>query len=181
MMRHVFRYFVALALIAAPAALDGQQGSPEPRRSEEQDGARRDDGKKGHHGRSPVGMLLKDRTEIGLTAEQVARLKAIDARLEEQNRPHVRRLVEIRRALPDELKGSPERMSPERRAAFHERMKAARPLFERINENNRAAMREVGDVLTQDQKTLLREKLRRKWGTGSDGRRRSDEDRDRAR
>jgi len=163
-MRNIFKYIcLALVLAAAPARLMAQEGRSQ--------GAP----KWGHHGKGPVEMLLRERAELNLTDAQVVRLKEIDARMVERNRPYVQQLTAMRRALPAELRGSPREMTEEQRAAFREKMKAAKPLFERIHENNHAAMREVGEVLNAEQKARVREMLRKKGDSRERGRDKPDQ------
>lgn len=133
-----------LALLAAPEALSAQRSS-EDSRSE-------------RHG--PVEMLLRRRERIGLSDEQVARLEEIGRRMEERNRPLVARLLEMRRRLRADFPRDRDDMDEAQRKAYRRRVKAARPLLREIRENNREAMREVGDLLTPDQKDLVRRMLR---------------------
>lgn len=153
--------FFGLGLAALPAQLSAQGESPRPPRSER-------GSPEMHAHRSPVEMLLRRRAELELSDDQVARLQAIDQRMEERNRPHVQKLVAMRRALPAELRGSHREMTDAQKAEFRERMKEARPLMEQIHESNRSAMREVGEVLTADQKSRVRTILHSKWGTRKD-------------
>lgn len=124
-------------------------------------------------GRGPVQMLLRHRERLGLTDEQVVRLEALDRRMEERNGPAVARLLEMRRRIRADFPGRPRELEPARREEYRRRLEAARPLLREIRENNRAAMREVGEVLTPAQKKQVREILRRgRRHEGGDGERR---------
>lgn len=155
---------LVLALLAAPAALPAQQ-HPSPPRG---DGA-----KSAHEG--PVEMLLRRSERLGLSEAQVARLEEIGRRMEETNRPLVARLLEMRRGLRADFRHDPDEMDPAERAEYRRRLEAARPLMREIRENNRAAMREVGEVLTPPQKDEVRRMLRdrhdEKKGHGDERRR----------
>ncbi|HET8655596.1 MAG TPA: Spy/CpxP family protein refolding chaperone [Longimicrobiaceae bacterium] len=109
----------------------------------------------------PVQRLLRDRDRLGLTDDQVARLQEIDRAMEEQNRPFVAQLLELRRELKVQpwFPRPPEEMTAEQRAFAHEHFERARPLLQKIRENNRAAMTRVGQVLTGAQRAQLREML----------------------
>jgi|SRR5690606_317169 len=135
-----------LALASAPAEV-AAQGHREPGAAE--------------HSRSgPVEMLLRDRTRLELSAAQVERLEAIERRMEERNRPLVTRLVQMRRDIHSEFHGRDRELEPAEREEYQRRVERAKPLLREIRENNRAAMREVGEVLTSEQKERLREMLR---------------------
>jgi hypothetical protein len=154
--------WLALALMVAPAPLAAQQ-SPDTAPAAPHHWSR---------GHGPVEKLLRHRAELNLSAAQVARLEEINQRMEERNRPLVRQLVEMRREWGPEFRRSRREMTPEQREELHRRMKEARPLFERIHENNRAAMREVGEVLNEEQKVMVREMVRKaheKHGRGKRG------------
>jgi Spy/CpxP family protein refolding chaperone len=151
---------LALAVLGSAAPLAAQR-SPPPAEAREA------------AGRGPVQMLLRHRERLGLTADQVARLQAVDRRMEERNRPAVARLLEMRRQIRADFPGRPRELEPARREEYRRRLEAARPLLREIRENNRVAMREVGDVLTPAQKGQVREILRRgRRHEGGDGERR---------
>jgi len=118
----------------------------------------------------PFDLLLQARDELGLTADQVTRLQAIAARLDDTNRPLraelARRWGEVREQRRQELL----RMTPEERRAELRRIReqgpppvpeSMRPLVQRVRQNIGAAMREAGTVLTPAQKTRVREMVRR--------------------
>lgn len=141
--------WLALALMLAPAPLAAQQSQDTARAAP-------------HHwarGHGAVEKLLRHRAELNLSAAQVARLEEINERMEEHNRPLVRQLVEMRRHWGPEFRRSRREMTPEQRAELSRRMEAARPLMEKIHENNRAAMREVGELLNTEQKAAVRKML----------------------
>jgi hypothetical protein len=123
-----------------------------------------------------VEKLIRHRADLQLSTEQVARLQEIDARMRERNRPYVQKLLELRHGSHFDPHVRREEMTPQQRAEFDRRVAEVRPLLERIRENNRAAMKEVGSVLTPEQKTRLRDLLRnskdRHERADSDGERR---------
>lgn len=153
--------WLVLLLLLLPLPLSAQ-------RSGDDDGNRARD-------RGPVEMLLRQRSELGLSDEQVARLRVVEQRMEEKNAPLIAELVRIRRELHGERQRKEER-SDEQRREVRRRMAAARPLMKQIRENNRAAMREVGGILTAPQKARLRELLRERRDRHDD-----DDDRRRSR
>lgn len=101
----------------------------------------------------PVALLLRNRAELKLTAEQVTRLQEIDVQVELKNRPFVTQLVEMRRQLPRVPRGH--EPTPEQREAFRAQMRAAEPLMKSIDEHWKAAMRQVGQILTEEQKSKI--------------------------
>lgn len=107
----------------------------------------------------PVEVLLTNRTQLGLTAAQVARLEQIEREMEEANRAPVMRLIELRREgrAVRGPRGSREgELTDAQRQALGKLMEEARPLLAQIRVSNRAAMGKVGAVLTPEQKTQLR-------------------------
>lgn len=98
----------------------------------------------------PVGTLLDMRSELGLSADQIARLEAIDQRMDELNQPFVTRMSEIRRKI--RALGPRSNMTPEQREQFESHLEDARSVMRQIERNNRSAMHEVGRVLTKLQK-----------------------------
>ena len=172
-MYKALRYlWVVLALVLAPLPLVGQQqpGTPavDPRTRREifddMDG--------------PVQFLLRNRVVLSLTTDQVTRLQEIDRQMDERNRPYVMQLLQIRRQIPRRARES--EMTPQQLEAYRAQLRAAQPLLERIRANNHVAMKDVGSVLTDPQKTRLREILsaERNDDGGRDPRRRSDDRRD---
>ena len=101
----------------------------------------------------PVQFLLRNRAELRLTAEQVVKLQEIDRRMEERNHPYVAQLVQMRRQLTPPRRG--EEPTREQRQAFEAQLKAAEPLLKKIQENNVISMREVREVLSEDQKAKI--------------------------
>lgn len=137
-----------LSLLATPQALPAQRPSPP------------DAGEARESREGPVDLLLRGRERLRLNDEQVARLQEIRARMEERNRPLVARLLQMRREIRAEFRGSPRKLDRARREEYERRVEAARPLLREIRQNNRDAMREVGEVLTRGQKEQLRRMLR---------------------
>ena len=118
----------------------------------------------------PFDLLFQARYELGLTPDQVTRLQAIAARLDETNRPLraelARQWAEVREQRRAELL----RMTPAERRAELRRIRelgpppvpeSMRPLVQRVRQNIGAAMREAGNVLTPGQKQRVRAMVRR--------------------
>ncbi len=126
-----------LLLVGSAGVLSGQARSSEP---------------------GPVGTLLDLRETLALSSQQISRLEQIDAEMDEQNRPLVRQLAEIRRQI--RALGPRSERTDEQRARFEAFVDEARPLMRQIEENNRAAMKRVGRVLTKAQKAQVKELIR---------------------
>lgn len=126
-----------------------------------QTGRERDQHRRRGSDAGPVPELLRHRTELRLSDDQVRRLQEIDAKMEEQNRPYVAQLLQIRRDMQVRPGVRPEKMTEAERAEFQRHLEEARPLWNQIRKNNHAAMREVGGVLDEEQKALLRKLLRK--------------------
>ncbi|MBW3553703.1 MAG: Spy/CpxP family protein refolding chaperone [Gemmatimonadetes bacterium] len=153
-MRQTMIALAAAALLAGPVAAQGGQG---PRgRPATPAGA-------GVMDRNPVAVLLERRDELELTADQVARLEAVQARVERENAPRIERL---RAALGDR----PARdLTDEERVQLRERMRELQPVRTEIRETNRAAMEEVRGILTAEQRTKIRSASRGRGPAASRG------------
>jgi hypothetical protein len=149
-MHKAFGYILLLlGLALAPLPLAAQQGqtpgSPDQRSTRQRFFRPTDPG--------PVQFLLRNRAELRLTAEQVVKLQEIDRQMEEKNQPYVAQLVQMRRQLSSPRRG--QEPTPEQRQAFEAQMRAAEPLLKKIQENNVISMRQVGEVLSEDQKARI--------------------------
>jgi hypothetical protein len=155
-MKQRFQYMlVAIAmLIAVP--LPAQQ-SPQHPGSESGRQARSHEG--------PVQRLLVQRTALGLSADQVTRLEAIDRQMDETNRPLIQQLMQIRRQLPNRRGRE---FTAEQRQTYRPQLQAADSLLRKIEENNMIGMRQVGQILTPDQKARVRVLLDRDRRTDGD-------------
>jgi hypothetical protein len=139
---------LALGLLLAPAPLAGQAGgAPAP-----------DDRARGRHG--PVELLLQNQADLALTRDQVVRLEAIQRRMDQRNRPLVERMMTIRREIRQYTAAAPQGTDPQASPETQQRVEEARALMRQIRENNRAAMKEVGGVLTEEQKVRVRTLIR---------------------
>ncbi len=144
--RTVMGAFMALALVAAPAMAQGGPGRPGM-------GA----GMRGpaQMERNPVQVLLDHGQDLALTAEQVTKLTAIQARVEKENGP---RWEQMKKAFGDK---APADMTAEERQQARERMQALQPVRDQIRETDRTAMAEARALLTPDQVTKMRAFMRR--------------------
>lgn len=130
----------------------------------------------------PIERLIAQRERLKLTDDQVARLNAIQSKYAELNRPHVDALKAARSdtagrprpARPAERpKTAEERL--ERRQQMLDRQKAflaAHPEVSRAHtalaENATKAHEEVQAVLTEEQKTLLKQQMEHRRGERRD-------------
>lgn len=104
----------------------------------------------------PVERLLQHREALQLTMEQVEKLQEIDRRTEERNRPYVQRLVEKHREVKAMFEAQPDLTREQRHAVVKRSMEELRPHVEKIRESDHQAMREVREVLSSEQRSLLR-------------------------
>lgn len=156
--------FYGLALVAviaaAPVSLEAQ--TPRAPQGQEQAG-------RGQRP-APISRILEQRAALGLSAEQVSRLEAIQQRLQQQNAP----LIEQLRASGawQERGQNGERGQQRGPGARGERQipEELRPVMQQLRENNRTAMQQVQEVLTAEQRARLRELMqqhRRGEGRGA--------------
>lgn len=157
-------------LSAAPIALQAQEPAPHP------------GGHGQHHGpmqagrMDPFARLLEKRQELGLTAQQVSQIEAIRTRLQAQNQPLMEQMQAARRqaGLPeraaDARGGERPRLTEEQRTAMRQMRDRMAPLHEQVRTNTRAAMEQVHGLLTEQQRTQVRQWHREQRG-GARGRR----------
>lgn len=133
--------FALMMLIATSASVDGQRRNVKHEPDE-----------------GPVRALIEIRERLALTDDQVARLTALDADMNRRNEPYVSRLMEVRRSI--RALGPRRNFSAEQRAQYDVYISEAKPLMKQIRDNNHAAMREVGGILTDVQKRQIADILR---------------------
>jgi hypothetical protein len=112
-----------------------------------------------HDDPGPISTLLSLEAELGLTAVQVERLTSVDRRMDELNHPLVTRLNGIRKQIRT-LGDREERRSPANLETYEAYLAVARPLMREIERNNRTAMEEVGEILTDAQKDEIGRRIR---------------------
>jgi hypothetical protein len=125
---------------------------------------------------TPLELLMENRQALLLTEAQLTRLETIRASLTQRNEPLVARIVELRAQWQREQRAARAEGRQQGRRALRQappllggqvqptpRMEdirtSAQAVLEQIQENNRAAMQEVQQVLTRPQRARLRELL----------------------
>jgi periplasmic protein CpxP/Spy len=171
-MKRIRNIALALALVAAPQVLSAQDPAPAHPRGERAHGGRGQGARMG----DPFARLLEQRQQLGLSSQQVAQIEAIRSRLQAQNRPLVEQLQAARRqaGLPErgEARGGERpRLTEEQRQAMRQLRERTQPVAEQLRANNRTAMREVHGILTEQQRTQLRQLHQQHGGRGHGGRR----------
>jgi hypothetical protein len=131
------------AVAAAPAVLEAQR--PDARSLE----------RGPHMAAAPAVRALALRAELGLTADQVSRLEAIQQRAQAQNAP----LLEQLRASGFEAQRQP--MTPEQREAHRQKMQERR---QATTPEQRQQMRERMQAMTPEQRASHREQMRTERG-----------------
>jgi Spy/CpxP family protein refolding chaperone len=176
-MRRIMVSIIALSIAALPASLAAQK--PETQRRPAAAGA----GMGGNIGE----RIITQRDQLGLSVEQVAQIRRIQAQLEEQNRPlseQVRaEMASHRGQLTDEERAQMRTRHEQMRGQMRERMQQnrgdvgerqrgdgpfaggrgstlseeARAAMLQIRENTRQAAQQIHDTLTPEQEAKLRE------------------------
>lgn len=143
-MRTIHAVALAATLIsfagAVPAAAQQAPGRPAQPRAMMQ---------RGMMGPDAVSRLLERKDELALTADQVSKLEAIQARYREANAAPRATIESLR---PDSAERAARRQEAERR-----RSPEAREAMRTIAENNRKMQEEVRDVLTDEQRGKLQQ------------------------
>lgn len=202
---------VAAALAAMPAAAaTAQTPSPAPGQTAPEHGRRHDMQQRRMRGPMPgsVDMLLRHRTELKLSDDQIRRLEAIRSNYEAKNSPLLAQLRQAWAERPDSMRRgamSPERrgamrdslraMTPEQRNAMRDSMRQRREEFRKqhpevekamtqLRENRQAERKEALAVLTPEQKQSLEQRMKERrgeWRERRDAERRDSAHRDGAR
>ena len=133
------------------------QAAPAPDRA---DGRRQGFRVPGHRGGQPLARVLERRTELALTADQVARLEALAAELKGEHEALRSQVQAQRGERPDRLSREELRdLTDEQRSALREearaRREALRPMMEQARASRAAAMAEVREILTDEQEAKL--------------------------
>ncbi len=115
--------------------------------------------------RNPITAMLSHREALRLTDEQVTQLEAIEARLEEEARPLMEELDELRGDAPIRARdGSYLDMSESEREALRERVVEVRELAFEVRALNRAAGVQAHAVLEPGQRAVAYQFLMRRAG-----------------
>ena len=166
---------LAGALLAAPLALAAQTPDAPAHRGPHAGMMMR-----GGPGGGLAAMLQK-RAELNLTAEQVARLEAIERDLRARNEPlrqqiaaamperaeRPRMTEEQRRAMREQRRERSEarpRMTEEQRQQMRARMEQVRPVMQQMRANTRGAMEQARAVLTEEQRARLQQQMQERRG-----------------
>jgi hypothetical protein len=155
-----------LTVMAAPAL--AQAGQERERPDFERRGMR--GGGPAAQMRAPGAMLLEHRAELGLTAEQIRQIEAIQERVKAANAPRLEQLqagLGERGPVRDRTRRD---MTAEERQAFRDRMRAGaeqmRSVMQEVRETNRGAGDQIHALLTTEQKAAvldLRREARGEW------------------
>lgn len=146
-MRREILFLISLLILAIPGPLRAQAGAAGDSVFSVRNG--------------PIRTLLEHRAQMGLTEEQVTRLRAIQESVESRNRPLVQRFLEIRQRWERERPANFRVLPLARRRQIEQRFQngireESRGLGEQIQTNNRQAMLEVRALLTNPQRQRLR-------------------------
>lgn len=145
-------------------------------------------------GHSPIQRILQQRQQLGLTAEQVSRLEAIDRDLQARVAPLHQQLQAL---MPEDLKaaahgpsaqgerrqrpegaqrqgghrqgGDHPQLTAEQRQRMEQLHEQARPLMEQVHQHVQAAMEQVHTVLTPEQQQRARQGMQRHGGPQGHG------------
>jgi hypothetical protein len=141
-MHPFYRAAVGAVLLAVPAAVDAQ-AQPDQR--------------------GPGSFILQHRAELNLSAEQVARLEAIQQRVRSQNEPLLAQLraAGLARGEPGQIRAHIEGRTPEQRAAMRQRFENMTP---EQREQLRSERRQRLENMTPEQREQLRGERRQRPG-----------------
>lgn len=157
-MRQAWLWLCLTLVFALPSQVGAQHRHDEPR---------------GLNG--AVEKLLEHRAELGMTDAQLARVQEIKDTADVRKQPLWQRIMSVRRDLKARRKAEPDMPAAEKDSLLRRSGEEIERLLDEIRGIDHAAMRQVGDVLTDAQKEKIREMISR----GRRGRDRSDGNRER--
>jgi hypothetical protein len=155
---------LAAGLLAAPThALFAQSGAQPQQRAGQQ--ARPGRGALG--ARSPIAMVLARGADLKLSADQTAKLRAIDAELTRQNDPLRQQLQQLRPA------GAAGAAAAQRAQLTREQREQLQSVMKQMRKNDKSAMDRAQAVLTREQKAQVKQLAAQRGGAGRQGARRA--------
>lgn len=144
-MRQAWWWLGIVLLVALPADAEAQRGHGEPHR--------------GLNG--AVEKLIEHRQELGMTDAQLARVQEIKDTADARKQPLWQQIMAIRRELKERREAEPNMAEAEKQALLRRSGEQIENLLNQVRAIDHAAMREVGDVLTDAQKEKIREMVSR--------------------
>jgi hypothetical protein len=157
-MRQAWFWLVLMLVIALPTQADAQHRHGESR---------------GLNG--AVEKLIEHRVDLGMTEAQLARVQEIKDTADVRKQPLWQRIMSVRRDLKARSKAEPDMPAAEKDSLLRRSGEEIERLLDEIRAIDHAAMRQVGDVLTDPQKEEIREMISK----SRRGRDRSDRNRER--
>ena len=171
MLRGILPALALAGLTALTLPASGSAQTPQPER-----GRMGGPAGMGQPGEGHAARVLEMREQLGLTEAQVAQIRGIQARLEEQNAPLIAQVTaarekmrterqqmtaEQRQAMRERMQAERQQMTAEQRAQLRQRPGAGmpeelRPVMEQLRTNNQAAMEQIRAVLSAEQNEKLR-------------------------
>ena len=155
-MRRTWLWLGLILLLALPSTAEAQRGHGEPSR--------------GLNG--AVEKLLEHRAELGMTDTQLARVLQIKDSADVRKQPLWQEIMTVRRGVKARRRAEPQMSEADKDALLRRSGEQVERLLDQIRQIDHAAMREVGDVLSPQQKERIREMVSKSRG----GRDRPDDD-----
>jgi hypothetical protein len=107
-----------------------------------------------------VEKLYEHREQLAMSAEQLARVQQIKDGADARKQPLWQQIMAVRRDLKTRQKSEPEMPAAEKAALVERSGEEIERLLGQVRSIDHAAMREVGDVLTEQQKEMIMEIVR---------------------
>lgn len=144
-MRGAWLWLGVMIVLALPSQVDAQHS--------------RRDHSRGLNG--AVERLYEDRESLGMTDAQLARVQEIKAGADSRKQPFWQQIMAVRHELKTRQKAEPDMPQAEKTALVERSGQEIERLLNEIRAIDHEAMREVGAVLTPQQKEMIMEMIRK--------------------
>ena len=111
-----------------------------------------------------VERLFEHREQLGMTEVQLARVQEIKDTADARKQPYWQQIMSVRRDLKARHKAQPDMSEAEKSALVKWSGRQIEELLDEIRDIDHAAMRDVGHVLTPEQREMLRSMVSRGRG-----------------
>ena len=113
-----------------------------------------------------VEKLFEHRDELGISSDQIAKVEEIKAAADTLKRPLWQQIMTVRREVKERRRAQPDMPEAEKSALLRQSGERIERLLDQIKEIDHSAMRDVGAVLSPQQKERIREMISKNRGDG---------------
>lgn len=104
-----------------------------------------------------VEKLMEHQDRLGMTSDQLARVERIKAEADTRKQPLWQQIISVRREVKERCEAEPDMPEAEKTTMLERSEERIEVLLDQIRAIDHSAMRDVGAVLTPQQKEMIRE------------------------